>query len=75
MMVSSVTLHIPTVVVLVSPGWCHWGTGPNLGPGLAGLSSQVCWHKLLLGFPCNHVRAHLLPQEGEWPDSGPDKAQ
>ena len=26
-------------------------------------------------FPCNRVRAHLLPQEGEWPDSGPDKAQ
>ena len=26
-------------------------------------------------FPCNHVRAHLLPQVGEWPDSGPDKVQ
>ena len=26
-------------------------------------------------FPCNHLRAHLLPQEEEWPDSGPDKAQ
>ena len=49
-------------------------TGPTLGPGLAGLSSQFRWHNLL-GFPCNHVRAHLLPQEGEWLDSGPDKAQ
>ena len=36
-------LHIPTVIVLVSLGWYHWWTGPNLGPGLAGLSSQVCW--------------------------------
>ena len=43
--------------------------------GLAGLLSQVCWHKLLLGFPYNHVKAHLLPQEGQWLDSGTDKAQ
>ena len=31
--------------------------------------------KLLLLLLLLQVRAHLLPQEGEWLDSGPDKAQ
>ena len=61
--------HIPTVTVLVSPGWCRWCTGPNLGPRLAGLSSQVCWHISL--------QSHEGPPSPtrEWPDSGPDEAQ
>ena len=69
-MVSSMTLYILMVVVLVSPA------------GAIGIQDQIWVQDWMVSqvrsaaiFPCNHVRAHLLPQEREWPDSGPDKAQ
>ena len=43
--------------------------------GVTRVGHDLATKLLLLLLLLLHVRAHLLPQEGEWLDSGPDKAQ